>query len=263
MMEDNFYEEYHEQGTVENSTYSVSETSIALVKVFLWMFVGVALSFLVAFFTQLVLNHAITNGNSFIVSVFMIAMVISFIIELVLCYRINKNAANAMTANKALSGFLVYSMLNGLSLSTVFILLDAAVLYQILAAVAIYFLVLAGFTALFRKKLTTLWSFAGVGLLTLVVVSVLVSVYSLIAFSRMNYTTSLYLYLGVSIFGLIVFSIMTIADVNRIKTIIQVDHENQKGAVISGAFVLYLDFINILLYVIRIVIILGGNRRRK
>lgn len=262
-MNNDFYEEYHENNAVESESFAVADVALSLVKVFLWMFVGVTLSFLTAWAIQKILVYAILKENTTIVSLFMVAMVVSFIIEFFLCYRISKNASNALTTKKAFSGFIFYSILNGISLSTLFFVLDASALYQVLAAVAAYFLILAGFTALFRKKMTTLWAFAGVGLLSLLVASALVALYSLFFFTTLNADTSMYLYLGVSIFGLIVFSIMTIADVNRIKTVLIEDTTNHNGAIISGAFILYLDFINILLYVIRILILVGGKGRKK
>ena len=69
------------------------------------------------------------------------------------------------------------------------------------------------------------------------------------------------LYLGLSIFGIIVFTVLTLVDIASMKRIIEYS-QDKRCASIAAAFNLYLDFINIFLYVLRILLILGKNSRK-
>ena len=68
------------------------------------------------------------------------------------------------------------------------------------------------------------------------------------------------LYLGISVLGILVFSILTMVDIKSMYNLIDYS-QNKKSASIAAAFSLYLDFINIFLYVLRILLILGKNIR--
>ena len=66
--------------------------------------------------------------------------------------------------------------------------------------------------------------------------------------------------LGISVLGILVFSILTMVDIKAMYNLINYS-ENKRSASIAAAFSLYLDFINIFLYVLRILLILGKNIR--
>ena len=70
------------------------------------------------------------------------------------------------------------------------------------------------------------------------------------------------LYLGISILGILVFSITTMVDIKRHYD--SLDYSGNKNVMMIGfAFDLYLDFINIFIYVLRILLILGKNVTRR
>ena len=91
--------------------------------------------------------------------------------------------------------------------------------------VALYFLLLTALSYVFRRKIHKASGFAYIGLITLLIVSGIVTIYSLLFYSPVN-NISQSLYLGVSILGLIVFTILTLVDVKAMYTII--DHSENK-----------------------------------
>jgi len=269
-MSNEFYEEYHDGHRMNQETkiydYSMEHsesTYIALTKVFLLMFAGVGLSFLTGLGCVKLFYYAITSGKDSLLGVLMVAMIASFIIEIVLSFTISRNARSEATVGAARTGFIIYSICNGVSLSVLFAYIGLDFVYQVFAIVAIYFLLLSGFTMLFRKKFTTFAQFAAVGIVVLVICSAISGVYSILLLSGLNSNYAGYeaVYLFVSIVGLVVFSIITIVDVNRIKSSLSCARD--RGVIVMSAFNLYLDFINILIYVLRIAIILGSKSSKR
>ena len=94
--------------------------------------------------------------------------------------------------------------------------------------------------------------------MTLLIASVIIS---LVAIFTIKETTALGLYLSVSIIGVVVFSIITMVDIKYMYRLID-ESENKNAASVAGAFSLYLDFINIAIYILRILMILGKNVSR-
>lgn len=262
MNDNNFYSEYHDNNSKSYvNDMSITETSTALTKAYFWMFIGALLTFLSGILFSNLFARLILNNNAVGLSFFMVCFVVSFIVEMILCFTINKNALVKADSKKALTGYLVYSLLNGFTFSSFFIYFDASVLVQVFGVVAIYYLVLTLISVAFKNKIHKIAAFAWIGLITLVIASAIVSIYSLIAYSVTG-SVSMPLYLGISIFGLIVFSILTIVDIKSMTNLIANSY-NKKAASIAAAFSLYLDFINIFIYVLRILLILGKNSSRK
>ena len=97
------------------------------------------------------------------------------------------------------------------------------------------------------------------GLLTLVIVSTIMLLFSMFAFNGVYFDALL---LAISILGVLVFSIVTMVDVRRNYEYISMA-DSKKCAMIVAAFDLYLDFINIFIYILRILAILGKNSSRR
>jgi len=97
------------------------------------------------------------------------------------------------------------------------------------------------FSFIFKDALRKSSTFFSVGLISLLIMSLI----SCIFFYNDG------LLLGVSILGLIVFGGLTAFDMRWIKDAMD-NSNNQNGIAIYGAFHLYLDFINIFMYIVRI-----------
>ena len=72
-------------------------------------------------------------------------------------------------------------------------------------------------------------------------------------------------YFFLSVVGVIVFALMTAYDMNRLKAMyleggLQGDATLVQGLAVSGALSLYMDFINLFLYILRLFTAFGGSR---
>jgi hypothetical protein len=211
-------------------------------RVYNWMGIGLATTALMALFTAS--SPAVTNlifGNS-IIFFGLIIVQLGIVVGL-------SAAIGSMRASTATLLFFVYSALNGLTISAIFLLYTQA-------SIASTFFVCAGtfgLTSLYgyttQRDLTSWGSFLFMGLIGII----LASLVNLFFRSEMIYWVVTYI-------GIIIFVGLTAYDSQKLKELALrgfSDRESeQKGAVI-GALKLYLDFINLFLLLLRIF----GRRR--
>jgi FtsH-binding integral membrane protein len=211
--------------------------------VYNWMGIGLALTGLIAYF--------IAGNEAAIRFIFGNQMVFFGLIigELALVFylsaRIQKIQASTATAL-----FLLYSALNGATLSFVFIA------YTKSSVASTFFICAATFAAcslygwMTKRDLTSLGGFMFMGLIGIIIASV---VNMFVKSSGMS--------LIISYIGVLVFVGLTAYDTQKIKSMALSQPEGldaavvRKGAII-GALALYLDFINLFLMLLRIL----GNR---
>lgn len=143
--------------------------------------------------------------------------------------------------------FILYSVLSGVTLSSIFIIYTASSISSTFFITAGTFgiMSLAGFFT--KKDLSGFGSIMMMGLIGIIIATV---VNYFIESSTLNYIIS---YLGVMIFvGL------TAYDTQKLKIMAtQLDAEQAKKGSIMGALTLYLDFINLFLYLLRVL----GDRK--
>jgi FtsH-binding integral membrane protein len=221
-------------------TIGADRITAFLRKVYGWMFVGLgitaATAYLVASSPALV---SAIFGNWMVFGVLVIAE-IGLVIGL--SARVDKMAARTAGAL-----FLVYSALNGATLSVVLLAFTGA-------SIATTFVVAAGmFGALALYGTTTKRSLAGVGQFFFMglIGLVLASVVGL-------FWRAPGLQFGISIVGVLVFTGLTAWDAQRLKGMAAVTPDNQvAGRAVVGALALYLDFANLFLFLLRF---LGARR---
>jgi FtsH-binding integral membrane protein len=210
-----------------------------------WMFLGLLLTGFVSFSIassqsalELILgNRAIFYG--------------ALIAEVVLVMGMTA-AFNRLSAATATLGFLAYSALNGVTLSTIFLAYTMTSIGQVFFISAGMFGGLALFGTVTKKDLTGIGSFVGMG------------VWGLILVGLVNmFVQSEALSLGMAAAGVIIFSGLTAYEAQNIRSLAYQYASNGasrdsagKGA-IFGALSLYLNFINLFLSLLR----LFGNRR--
>ena len=248
-------EYYNNEPLVEG--YYESKTNVAFAKSYLWMFLASLITLFSGFgFSYILKNYLNTSIGG--VSIYLVLFIASFIIQMIMCMKINKASLVEANFTKAFVYLIIFSLLTGFTFSNVFMFFDAEVLYQVFAGVCIYFLVLSLITYLFRKKIHKAASFAYIGLSTLLVASLVVSLLSIFIYKESTYLS---LHLSISIIGIVIFTIITMVDIKAMYKIIE-NSQNKNASSISAAFCLYLDFINIFTYILRILLILGRNRSR-
>lgn len=146
--------------------------------------------------------------------------------------------------------FLIYSALNGATLSIILLVYTAAQVSQAFLVAAAMFVSMSVFGYVTKRDLTGWGSFLFMGLLGVVIASV-VNIF--VGSSMVNFV--------ISIVGVLVFTGLTAYDTQKIKEMsvtIGGQGEYAAGRVkIFGALKLYLDFINLFLMLLRL---FGGGR---
>ncbi|MEZ2223047.1 Bax inhibitor-1/YccA family protein [Rhizobium sp. RCC_161_2] len=160
-----------------------------------------------------------------------------------LSFRINRMSMAAATTT-----FWVYAALVGLSLSSIFIIYTGQSVVQTFFVTAASFgaLSLYGYTT--KRDLSAMGSFLMMGLFGLIIAS-LVNIF--LASSAMQF--------AISVIGVLIFAGLTAYDTQRIKEMYyQADDVTVAGRkAIMGALSLYLDFINLFMFLLQFM----GNRR--
>jgi len=213
-----------------------------ITQAFLWMFVGLLVSAGVAAFAQMQPRlMAFAADNIFILLIAQLALVFA------ISWGIGK-----INATVALGLFFIYSASMGLTLGLIVASYLAAeggaasVTTAFLSASAM-FGAAAIYGAVTKRDLSTMGRILFMGLIGLIVASVLN------IFLGSDGLTWL-----ISIVGVVIFTGLTAWDVQRIQSgqLAAATGSMEKGAVI-GALILYLDFINIFLFLLRL---FGGGR---
>lgn len=229
-------------------TPSVAQTGLRdrtlLQQVYLWMAGGLGVTGLVALYTYSsgLLDRLLANGSSIIV--------VLLFVELGLVMALSW-AIGRMSVGMATGAFLLYSVLNGITLSTIFLAYTSSSIASTFFVTAGTFagMSLYGYTT--KRDLTTIGSFLVMGLIGFLLASI-VNI-----FLRSELLYWVVTYAGVLIFiGLIAYDTQKIKRLSA--AINPTDTANFRKAVIMGALTLYLDFINLFLLLLRV---LGGRRR--
>ncbi|WP_264435221.1 Bax inhibitor-1/YccA family protein [Coxiella endosymbiont of Dermacentor marginatus] len=211
-------------------------------KVYLWMVLGLSLSASVAYYlfshSEVFYKITHTPGLFFCLIIAQLSAVIGLT-------SINKK----LTAAVATLIYILYTILTGITLSVILFTYTKQNIFDAFAVTSVAFLGLSVFGYTTKRDLGPLGTFCVMGLFGMVGIF-------LLAF----FLPSLYLntmQLTIAAIGVIVFSGLTAYDTQRIKcTYFQINEdftENQQQKVtINGALMLYLDFINLFLNLLRL-----------
>ncbi len=213
-------------------------------RVFSWMFAGLA----------------ITGGISWYLGNFQIERIIQYrgalwilgILEVVVVIAISAGIRK-FSAGVAALLFALFALLNGLTLSWIFVAFNPAVIAKAFCSASLTFGVtgLVGYTT--KKDLSTLGSLCGMGLIGLIIASI-------VNFFWYNSTADFV----ISCIGVLLFVGLTAWDVQKIKllalefTAAGTPAREVKKYAVLGALELYLDFINLFIFLLRI--LYGGKR---
>lgn len=153
-----------------------------------------------------------------------------------------------MSPAAAIGAFLGYAALNGLILSAIFIAYTAESIAGTFFVTAGTFGAMSAYGYFTKRDLSGMGSFLFMALIGLIIASIVNIFWA-------NST----LYWIITYAGVLIFVALTAYDTQKIKRMIaQVrDERSEMGVAIYGALTLYLDFINLFLYLLRIL----GNRR--
>ncbi len=209
-------------------------------QVYVWMGLGLLLTAGVAFVT---VNSPLLN-----LAANPVALLVAIVAELGLVMGISFGF-NRISALTATALFLVYAALNGFTLSLVLLAFTTTSVFSALVATAALFgaMSIIGYTThVDLSKMGTFLMMGLIGLLIAMVVNIFVS--------------SGPLSMIISVIGVLIFTALTAYDTQRIgRMAAQMDAQGEAGAKLGvfGALKLYLDFINMFLFILRLI----GRRR--
>ena len=222
--------------------YSVGVDSIEAVnavfrKVYQFMAMGLILTSLAAYLTassQFMLELLYTSrAPMLIVAVAEIGLVIW------LSAGINK-----LSASSARNIFFVYSVLNGIMCSSVLLVYTGESISRAFLSTAGMFGAMSIYGLYTQRDLTGMGSFLRMGLFGLIIAMVI---------NMLMGSSAMELYIG--IFGIIIFLGLTAYDTAKIKAMSSMgfsDEDTSGKIAVIGALTLYLDFINLFLYLVRL-----------
>ena len=212
-------------------------------KTFLWMLLGLLVTFSVAFFGYVtditwILYRDIPALN-------VILLIATLAISVTMVHRIEK-----MAVGTAIALFVVFSALFGITLSVYMYVFQMTSFILIFLLTAVYFGALAAYGYVTKRDLSSLRTILISGLLFLIIFGVLsLFIPGLQMFDRV-----------ICLFGVALFLGYTAYDTQRIKAFYyyySASPEMLAKASIFSALQLYLDFINLFLYLLRF---LGSKR---
>lgn len=221
-----------------DSPYSSSaQVQTFIQRVYQWMAMGLALTGFTAYWaaSNMALMRGLAGGG------FLVLMIAELGLVFWLSSQILKISVRA-----AMTGFLVYSFLNGLTLSFIFLAYTGASIANtfFIAAASFAGVSLFGWTT--KTDLTSMRGYLFMGLIGVIIASLV----------NLFFRNPVFDWI-LSYIGLAVFIGLTAYDTQRLKAI----HQSGAGALeqvaILGALQLYLDFINMFLLLLR----LFGRRR--
>ncbi|MFA6571988.1 MAG: Bax inhibitor-1/YccA family protein [Bacteroidota bacterium] len=211
-----------------------------LSKVYAWMVGGLLLTGLTAWYT-------FTSGIYITIissSMLWVLIIAELGLVMLLVARIDK-----LSTFSAGAFFLLYSLLNGLTLSVILAIYTDESIQRVFYTAAGMFGTMSLFGWLTKKDLSGMGRFMFMGLIGIIIASV-VNIFMPI--SALNF--------AISVIGVVVFAGLTAYDTQKLKEMWAVQFDDSARATkasILGALTLYLDFINLFLFLLRI---FGGRR---
>jgi len=207
--------------------------------VYNWMCIGLGITALVSLYVS---GNEKFVGMVFGNSLIFFALIIA---ELALVFSIS-GLVNRMSAGTATTLFVIYSALNGITLSFIFLAYARASIVSTFFICSATFLACSIYGWTTKKDLTSWGGFLMMGLIGIIIAS-LVNI-----FIRSNAMTMIVSYIGVIVFvGLTAYDTQKMKDMALTQPAGLDGEVVQKGAIL-GALSLYLDFINLFLMLLRI-----------
>ena len=213
------------------------EQSSFMMKVYGWMSLALTITGIVAYWTAS--SPAIIElvfGNQVIFY--------SLLIAEVLCVAYLSSVVSKLSVPQATALFIGYAALNGLTLASIFLLFTSESIAATFFVTAGTFGVMSIYGYFTKRDLTTIGNLAFMALIGLILTTIVNMIY---------YNDTLYWVIMYA--GVLVFIVLTVSDTNKIKQMNIIGNEGtdeDKKEAIIGALTLYLDFINLFTYLVRI-----------
>jgi FtsH-binding integral membrane protein len=219
------------------NNYTLANVNEFMHRVYAWMAGGLGLSGLVAW---LVVNNPTILNFLF---KHQLVLILLFLVQLGLIFFLS-HAVRTMKTGAAAFAFLTYAALNGLVLSSIFLVYTTSSIVTTFFVAAGMFLAMALYGYFTNKDLSSMGSYLFMGLVGLILASL-----------ANLFFKSGHLSFVISVAGVFIFTLLTAYDVQSIKKLAQElagTGMPLNGIAISGALTLYLDFINLFIYLLNL-----------
>ena len=200
-------------------------------KVFLWMFIGLLITFGVGYYVSINENMLYNVFSKY----YIFLIIAELVVVIFLSMRIRK-----MKPTTAKIMFCLYSFLTGLTFSSIFVAYKITSIVYVFGITAIIFLVFALIGYFTKIDLTKIGIYLFMALLGIIICTIINMFVGSEAFD-----------FGLTVFALIVFLIYIAYDIQVVKRNLYMITEEENLA-IYGALQLYLDFINIFLRLLQL-----------
>ena len=226
------YSQYSEQGTLSNFMY----------RVYGWMTLGLVITAAIAYYVSTIpeLSYRIATQPMLLMGIFIFQLALVVVLSFFI-FRMNFFLA--------LACYLIYAATLGITLSSIFLVYEMGSIYITFLVCSLMFGVMCIYGYVTKSDLTSIGSIGFMALIGIIIAS-LINLY--FKSSMMDYIIS-----GI---GVIVFTLLTAYDSQKIKLMGQQLMHDQEGmgkVALLGALTLYLDFINLFLFLLRFL----GRRR--
>lgn len=225
---------------LEQTTMAVASVNHFINRVYLWMGGALVLTSAAAWYVYSTPAVFTRIASSPLFYVLIIA-------ELALVFGLSA-MVNRLSAAAASGAFIVYALLNGVTLSVILAVYTSASIAGTFLITAGTFIATAWYGYVTKRDLSAMGSFMFMALIGLI----LATVVNIFLRNEMIYWVLTYL-------GVLIFVGLTAYDMQKIKQLgaTHMDGETAQKSAVMGALALYLDFINLFLHLLRIF----GKRR--
>jgi hypothetical protein len=226
------YDDYSDYGRVGSGS-SIASTLIN--RVYLWMTMALLITAGAAFFTiSSPTMLGIVYGSKY-------AMWVLLGIELIIVFAMS-GLVNRMSTSAMMLLFVIFSALNGVTCSSIFLAFTKGSIVTTFVITSVTFAAMSIYGYFTKEDLTKVGNILLMALFGVIIASVV---------NWFLHSTTLYWI--VSIVGVLIFVGLIAFDTQKIRQLSEIDNgENTGKLALMGALTLYLDFINLFLYLLRI-----------
>lgn len=216
-----------------------------MTKVYGWMCVGLATTAAVSYYFSPEMNPELyrTIASNWLISIVLFAAQIGILMYTQANFK-------RLSVGQVAAGFLTFSALFGVSLASVFAVYTTASVFYVFVVAAAMFAAMAIYGAVTSADLSSMGNILFMGLIGLLIANVINMFVQSAGFD-----------LVIASFGVGIFALMTAYDVQNLKRFSQgmlASPEDASKFALLGAIGLYLNMINLFLYLLR----LFGERRK-
>jgi FtsH-binding integral membrane protein len=223
--------------TFASSEQIAAEQASFISKVYGWMCLALLATGVTAVFTA--------NSPALVETIFGNRILFfGMLIGEVICVMYLVSVIGTISATAATMMFLMYSVLNGLTLAVIFLVYTADSIALTFFVTAGTFGVMSAYGYFTKSDLTTIGNLAGMALIGLIIASIV----NWFLKSEVFYWITTYA-------GILIFTGLTAYDTQKIKAMNVIGNEgtgDDRKEAIMGALTLYLDFINLFLMLLRL-----------